>query len=287
MTYRMDAPPSSLAEAPESPVEGYAPGLSAIDVSAAYGKKLVVDRVSFAIPVGRLTALVGPNGSGKSTLLSTIARLLKPAGGRVLLDGKSIHQLPTKAVARRLGILPQNPLLPEGLSVFDLVARGRYPHQGLLRQWSTADAVAVEDALRMTNTLALADHQVDRLSGGQRQRCWIAMALAQQTDTILLDEPIAFLDLRYQVEILDLLHDLTRHHGRTVVAVLHDLNFAVSYADMVIFLKEGTVRRTITDPRACSSALIKDVFGIDVHVAAHPQTGHPLFVPLRGGESSS
>lgn len=263
--------------------EGGAADLVVAEASIAYGRTLIVDGVSFGVPAGRMTALVGPNGSGKSTLLSAMARLLTPAGGSILLDGTSIHQMPTKMVARRLGILPQNPLLPEGLTVFDLVSRGRYPHQGLLRQWSPADQSAVEKALAMTGTIEFADQPVDRLSGGQRQRCWIAMAIAQETDIILLDEPTTYLDLRYQVEILDLLQDLTRRHGRTVVAVLHDLNFALHYADTVLFLKDGRVRGSITDRQACTPALINDVFEIDVVMATHPQTGYPLFVPSCGG----
>lgn len=266
-----------------SPPHGTPVGLSAVDLVAGYGAERIVKGVCLDIAPGRLTALVGPNGSGKSTLLATMARLMKPLGGSVLLDGASIHHLPTKAVARRLGLLPQNPVLPEGLTVFDLVARGRYPHQGLLRHWSEADEAAVETALHLTGTHDFADTPVDRLSGGQRQRCWIAMALAQETQTILLDEPTSFLDLRYQVEILDLLHGLTRNHGRTVVAVLHDLNFAVSYADHVVFLKDGSIRGRVAAGEACRPELIREVFDIEVLVTAHPQTGQPLFVPVRGG----
>jgi len=208
-------------------------------LSAGYGQTLIVDDINLTIPTGKMTVLAGANGSGKSTLLSTIARMLKPLGGCVRLDGQAIHQMPTKAVSRQLGILPQSPLTPEGLTVFELVSRGRYPWQGLMRQWSEADELAVEEALRLTGTAEFAHLPVDSLSGGQRQRCWIAMVLAQQTATILLDEPTTWLDLRYQVDILELLQTLTREHGRTVVTVLHDLNFAVNYADLLVFLKQG------------------------------------------------
>ncbi|GGF68786.1 ABC transporter [Azorhizobium oxalatiphilum] len=260
--------------------------LAAEDLAAGYGRHAVLDGVSLDVAAGRFTALVGPNGSGKSTLLSAMSRLLAPMRGVVTLDGKAIHRMPTKALARELGILPQNPLQPEGLSVFDLVSRGRYPHQGLLRQWSDADEAAVERAMRLTGTLEFARRPVDDLSGGQRQRCWIAMAIAQETQTILLDEPTAFLDLRYQVEILDLLHDLTLNHGRTIVAVLHDLNLAVSYADTVVFLKDGAIRGTASPPADCTPALIRDVFGIEVLMVPHPETGGPVFIPRRGGDTA-
>ena len=186
------------------------PGLVLENLSAGYQKKIIVDDISLAIPQQKMTVLVGANGCGKSTLLSTIARLLQPLGGAAILDGKAIHEQPTKAVARKLGILPQSPLLPEGLTVFELVSRGRFPWQNFMRQWSDEDELAVEEALRLTGTAEFAHMPVESLSGGQRQRCWIAMALAQQTPYILLDEPTTFLDLRYQVEILELLHTLTR-----------------------------------------------------------------------------
>ncbi|UDQ80966.1 ABC transporter ATP-binding protein [Erwinia rhapontici] len=250
-------------------------------LSAGYGKKIIVDGVSLTIEHGKMTVLVGANGSGKSTLLTTIARMLAPLDGCVRLDGKIIHDQPTKAVARQLGMLPQSPLLPDGLTVFELVSRGRYPWQNFMRQWSTEDEEAVHDALRMTGTLEFAHLPVDSLSGGQRQRCWIAMALAQQTATILLDEPTTFLDLRYQVDILELLHDLTRLHGRTVVVVLHDLNFAVNYADTVVFLRQGRLEGVIRQGEHCTPALIKAVFDVDVQMSVNPLTGKPFFMPFR------
>lgn len=250
-------------------------------LSAGYGKQIIVDDISLTIPAKKMTVLVGANGSGKSTLLTTIARMLAPLGGSVMLDGKSIHQQPTKAVARQLGMLPQSPLLPEGLTVFELVSRGRYPWQNFMRQWSDADEAAVEQALQLTGTAEFAHLPVDSLSGGQRQRCWIAMALAQQTQTILLDEPTTFLDLRYQVEILELLHDLTRLHGRTVVVVLHDLNFAVNYADMLVFMKQGRLLGVTGENENCTPEMIKAAFDVDVQMSINPLTQKPFFMPFR------
>ena len=256
-------------------------GIELDRLSAGYGKQIIVDDISLTIPAKKMTVLVGANGSGKSTLLTTIARMLTPLGGSVLLDGKSIHQQPTKAVARQLGMLPQSPLLPEGLTVFELVSRGRYPWQNFMRQWSDADEAAVEQALQLTGTAEFAHLSVDSLSGGQRQRCWIAMALAQQTQTILLDEPTTFLDLRYQVEILELLHDLTRLHGRTVVVVLHDLNFAVNYADMLVFMKQGRLLGVTGEDEHCTPEMIKAAFDVDVQMSINPLTQKPFFMPFR------
>jgi len=263
------------------------PGLVLENLSAGYHKKIIVDDISLTIPQQKMTVLVGANGCGKSTLLSTLARLLHPLGGRAVLDGKSIHAQPTRDVARQLGILPQSPILPEGLTVFELVSRGRFPWQSFMRQWSEEDERAVEEALRLTGTAAFADLPVESLSGGQRQRCWIAMALAQQTPYILLDEPTTFLDLRYQVEILELLHDLTRHHGRTVVVVLHDLNFAVNYGDSLVFLRHGKVEGVLHEGDTCTPELIKAVFDVDVHMSTNPMTGKPFFMPFRQASRAS
>ena len=257
-----------------------APRLAVEALRAGWGHRIVVDEVSFTVAAGRMTALIGPNGSGKSTLLSAMARLLKPLGGAVHLDGRSIHHLPTRALARDLGILPQSPLVPDGLTAFDLVSRGRYPHQGFLSQWNERDDAAVEAAMRLTGTLDFARTPVEALSGGQRQRCWIAMAMAQETRVILLDEPTTFLDLRYQVEVLDLLRRLTREHGRTVVAVLHDLNMALAYADTVLGLKDGRIRAQVEDGIGLSPAQIADLFGVEVVAVANPRTGKPVFIPL-------
>ena len=255
-------------------------GIVADRLCAGYGRQVVVDGVSLTIPPGKMTVLAGPNGCGKSTLLSTIARLLAPLGGSARLDGKAIHSQPTRDIARRLGMLPQTPLLPDGLTVFELVARGRYPWQGFMRQWSDADQQAVAEALRLTDTDALAHLPVESLSGGQRQRCWIAMALAQQTEIILLDEPTTYLDLRYQVEILELLQTLTREHGRTVVVVLHDMNFAVNYADRLVFLKAGRLHAVVAEGETCSAELIEAVFDVQVQTAINPLTQKPFFIPF-------
>ena len=257
------------------------PGLVLENLSAGYQTKIIVDDISLAIPRQKMTVLVGANGCGKSTLLSTIARLLQPLGGAALLDGKAIHEQPTRAVARQLGILPQSPLLPEGLTVFELVSRGRFPWQNFMRQWSDEDEQAVEEALHLTGTAEFAHQPVESLSGGQRQRCWIAMALAQQTPYILLDEPTTFLDLRYQVEILELLHN------RTVVVVLHDLNFAVNYGDSLVFLRQGKVEGVLHEGDVCTPELIKAVFDVDVHMSVNPLTGKPFFMPFRQAAEKS
>lgn len=261
-------------------------GLQVENLRAGYQKKIIIDDISLSLPPGKMTILAGANGSGKSTLLNSIARMITPHAGQVILDGKAIHQQPARQVARQLGILPQTPLLPEGLTVAELISRGRFPWQGFLRQWSEADEQAVTEAMRLTGTESLAHQQVESLSGGQRQRCWIAMTLAQQTPTILLDEPTTFLDLRYQVEILELLRDLTRYHNRTVIMVLHDLNFAVNYADTLVFLKQGKLCAITDDPATCTPALIQSVFDLDVQMSVNPHTGKPFFMPFPAMKSS-
>lgn len=259
--------------------------LDARALSAAYGASVVLHDVSLLVPQRRLTVLAGPNGSGKSTLLSLLARILKPAHGAVLLDGRDITTIPTREIARRLGLLPQTPLVPEGITVYDLVSRGRYPHQGFFRQWSQSDETAVEQALSATSLTDLAGRAVDSLSGGQRQRAFIAMTLAQETPVILLDEPTTFLDLRYQNEVMDLIGRLTGEFGRTVVAVLHDLNAAFQYADRIVFMKAGRIHTVVDDLQTCSEDLIRDVFETTVTRLDHPVTGRPAFlaVPRCGG----
>ena len=254
------------------------PGLVLENLSAGYQKKIIVDDISLAIPQQKMTVLVGANGCGKSTLLRTFNKMysLYP---EQRAEGEIIQ--PTKDLARQLGILPQSPLLPEGLTVFELVSRGRFPWQNVMRQWSDEDELAVEEALRLTGTAEFAHMPVESLSGGQRQRIWIAMALAQDTKVLFLDEPTTYLDLRYQVEILELLHALTRQHGRTVVVVLHDLNFAVNYGDSLVFLRQGKVEGVLHEGDACTPELIKTVFDVDVHMSINPLTGKPFFMPFR------
>lgn len=258
--------------------------LEARTIEAGYGANTVLHDVSLLVPERRLTVLAGPNGSGKSTLLSLLSRVLKPTRGTVLLDGEAMAALPTRAVAKRLGLLPQAPLVPENISVYDLVSRGRYPHQGFFKQWTDADEAAVGRALAATTLTALAGRAVDSLSGGQRQRAFIAMTLAQETPVILLDEPTTFLDLRYQNEVMDLVGSLTHEHGRTVVTVLHDLNAALQYADRIVFLKAGRIHTVVEDLDACTESLIGDVFEAGVTRLTHPVTGKPAFLAVPSGK---
>lgn len=253
--------------------------LDADELSVAYGDTEVVHHLSLRVPDARVTAIVGANASGKSTLLRALARLLRPASGVVLLDGADIHRVPTRQVATKVGILPQSPQAPDGLSVEDLVARGRYAHQGWLRQWSKADETAVEAALAATRMEELAGRAVDSLSGGQRQRAWIAMVLAQQSEILLLDEPTTYLDMAHQTEVLDLLADLNEQTGRTVVLVLHDLNQACRYAHHLLALREGVIVAEGSPAQVVDEAMVKDVFGLDCLIIPDPVTGTPLCVP--------
>jgi iron complex transport system ATP-binding protein len=254
-------------------------GLCARSVTVGYGAEPVVRDLSLTIGDGRVTTIVGPNGCGKSTLLRTMARLLKPTSGEVLLDGRSVHQIATRDVARRMALLPQTPVAPDGLLVRDLVGRGRHPHQRWFSQWSPEDESIVESALAMTDTSDLRDRPIDELSGGQRQRAWIAMTLAQDTEVLLLDEPTTYLDLAHQVEVLDLVTRLNRQRGRTVVMVLHDLNLAARYSDTIVVMKDGVVV-TEGDPASVfTAALLRETFGLEAHVLPDPGTGLPIIVP--------
>ncbi|ABG03390.1 ABC transporter related [Rubrobacter xylanophilus DSM 9941] len=261
-------------EAPAGPAKLRAEGLV-----LGYDEATVIDGLEVEVPPGRITSVVGPNGCGKSTLLRSLARLLRPRGGGVYLDGKEIFSLPTREVARRLGILPQSPEAPEGLTVRELAAQGRYPHQSWLSQWSASDERAVERALQKTGMLPLADRPLDTLSGGQRQRAWISMALAQETETLLLDEPTTFLDLAHQLEVLQLLGRLNAEEGRTVVMVLHDLNNAARYSHHVIALHDGGVYAAGPPEEVVTPELLRDVFHVEADVVADPRTGLPLCVP--------
>ncbi|MCT9079533.1 ABC transporter ATP-binding protein [Streptomyces fulvoviolaceus] len=259
---------------------GEGPDLRAEGLRLAYDDRIVVDDLDLAIPPGRITAVVGANACGKSTLLRALARLLTPKAGTVLLDGRSVHSIPTRTLAQQLGILPQSPLAPEGLTVIDLVGRGRSPHQTWWRQWSSADEQAVNAALRATSMTDLAHRAVDELSGGQRQRAWIAMAVAQDTPVMLLDEPTTYLDLAHQIDVLDLITDLNRHQGRTVVMVLHDLNQACRYADHVIAMKAGRIAAEGTPAEVVTAATVEDVFGLRCVVGEDPVSGTPMVVPM-------
>jgi iron complex transport system ATP-binding protein len=249
-------------------------------LTLGYGDRNVIEHLDLTVPPGKVTAIVGANACGKSTLLRSMSRLLAPRGGRVVLDGKEVHRTPAKQLARTLGLLPQSPIAPEGITVADLVGRGRHPHQGILSRWSTEDDVAVAAALDATETSELADRHVDELSGGQRQRVWIAMALAQQTDLLLLDEPTTFLDVSHQIEVLDLLTDLNRSRGTTIVMVLHDLNLAARYADHLIALAGGRLHAAGTPHEVLTEATVRAVFGLQNQVITDPTSGKPLMLPI-------
>ena len=255
--------------------------LSARGVALGYGDRPIVDGLDLAVPDGSFTVIVGANGSGKSTLLRGLARLLRPGAGEVVLDGKAIHDHSSKEVARRLGLLPQAQVAPDAIGVADLVARGRYPHQSLLRQWTAADAEAVRRALELTDTTGLADRGFDELSGGQRQRVWLAMALAQETGILLLDEPTTYLDIAHQVEVLELCERLRRERGCTLVAVLHDLNLAARYATHLVAMKDGRIVTEGDPADIVTPELVDEVFGLACRVIADPETGTPLVVPRR------
>ncbi|GEK79294.1 ABC transporter ATP-binding protein [Agrococcus baldri] len=266
----------------EQSAAGHGERLRAEDVTLAYERRVVAERLSVGIPDGSFTVIVGPNACGKSTLLRALARLLRPQAGKVLLDGRSIAAYPTKEAARRVGLLPQSSLAPEGISVADLVARGRYPHQTLLRQWSERDRAAVELAMARTDVTSLAEVPVDELSGGQRQRAWVAMALAQETPILLLDEPTTYLDVAHQIELLDLFAEL-HDAGGTLVAVLHDLNHAARYATHLIAMRDGRVVAEGPPREIVTAELVERVFGIGCVVIDDPLTGAPLVVPRSGG----
>ena len=249
------------------------------DLSLGYGGDDVVHHLDVEIPAGRITMIVGANACGKSTLLRGLARLLRPTGGEVVLDGTSLRELRSLDIAKVIGLLPQSPVAPDSITVADLVGRGRYPHQGWFRQWTSADEVAVQAALEATDTVDLAGRPLAELSGGQRQRVWVAMALAQDTDLLLLDEPTTFLDINHQVELLDLLTDLNRQRGTTIVIVLHDLNLACRYADHIIAMKQGTIVVEGPPRAVIDAAVVTDVFGLACEVAPDPLTGAPMVLP--------
>lgn len=254
--------------------------LVARDLAAAYGEAKVLHGLDLDLPPGKITVIVGANASGKSTLLRALSRLLVPSRGEVLLDGQSIHRMPTRALARRVGLLPQSPIAPEGITVDDLVRRGRHPHSTMFSRWTPADEEAVMGALNATRTTDLADRPVDELSGGQRQRVWIAMALAQQTGILLLDEPTTFLDINHQVEILDLLVDLNQSRGTTIVMVLHDLNLGLRYADHLIALADGRVHVCGSPDVVLTQDMVQAVFGLRSRILIDPTSGRPIMLPI-------
>ncbi|MCW2844849.1 MAG: cobalamin/Fe(3+)-siderophore transporter ATP-binding protein [Nocardioides sp.] len=261
--------------------------LGAENVTVGYGARPVVTDLTFDVPDGQVTSIIGPNGCGKSTLLRTLARLLKPTSGHVRLDGGRIADLHTRDISQRLALLPQSPVAPEGLLVRDLVGRGRHPHQRWFSQWSREDEAVVESALELTDTTGLRDRPLDQLSGGQRQRAWIAMTLAQDTELLLLDEPTTYLDLAHQVEVLDLVTRLNRERGRTVVMVLHDLNLAARYSDVVVVMKDGVVVTQGRPGAVLTTGLLADVFGLDADVLDDPRTGLPIVVPTSSAATAA
>ncbi|MCG9893020.1 MAG: ABC transporter ATP-binding protein [Thermosynechococcaceae cyanobacterium MS004] len=250
------------------------------NLTLSYEKTAIVQDLSLVIPSGQITALVGANGCGKSTLLKGLARLLTPTHGTVYLDGKSIAQRSTKAVAQRLGLLTQNPTAPEGLTVKDLVVQGRYPYQNWRQQWSTQDEAFVQKALETTDLVDFGDRPLETLSGGQRQRAWIAMALAQNTEILLLDEPTTFLDLAHQIEVLDLLQDLNQQQGSTIVMVLHDLNHACRYADHLVAIQGGRIFAAGAPSTVITEEVVQAVFNLPCRIYPDPITGTPLCIPI-------
>ncbi|PRX38756.1 iron complex transport system ATP-binding protein [Planifilum fimeticola] len=252
-------------------------------LTLAYGDQVVIENLDHCFPKGKISVLIGSNGSGKSTLLRSLARLLKPREGSVILDGKAITTMSTKAVAREMALLPQSPECPEGLTVLQLVKQGRYPYQNWMQQWSNEDERAVKKALKTTNLEGFEERPVDSLSGGQRQRVWIAMVLAQETDTILLDEPTTYLDLSHQLDILDLLYELNRNEGRTIIMVLHDLNLSARYADNMVVVHDKTVFAHGKPDSIITPELVKKVFGIECLVMKDPVYGKPLCIPCGKG----
>lgn len=250
------------------------------DVSVGYGERTVLDTLNVDIKRGAVTSIVGPNGCGKSTLLRTMSRLLNPTKGEIVLDGKSIHDIPTRKLATQLGLLPQTPIAPDGIVVADLVGRGRTPHQGILGRWSQQDYDIVAEALEITGISDLAERSIDELSGGQRQRVWIAMALAQRTDTLLLDEPTTYLDVKHQLDVLDLLTELNRDRGTTIVMVLHDLNLAARYSDELVAVSGGKVFAHGHPREVITKENVKSVFGIDSVIITDPVSDQPAVMPI-------
>ncbi|WP_096190179.1 ABC transporter ATP-binding protein [Evansella halocellulosilytica] len=261
--------------------------LQAKDLTFSYEEHPILNDLSIDIPEGQITVFIGGNGCGKSTLLRTMARLLRPIKGAVLLKGEEIFRLKTKEVARKMSILPQGPIAPEGLTVEQLVRQGRYPHQTWLKQWSLEDETMVAKALAATNMSGLANQSVDSLSGGQRQRAWIAMTLAQGASTLLLDEPTTYLDMTHQIDVLDLLYDLNKTEGRTIVIVLHDVNLASRYAHHLVAIQDQTVYAKGKPEDIMDEELIQRVFGLNCRIVEDPLFGTPMVIPHGKGRKTN
>ncbi|MDN2662336.1 ABC transporter ATP-binding protein [Psychromonas sp. 14N.309.X.WAT.B.A12] len=260
--------------------------LSTKSVTLAYEDNVIAKDLTVDIPQGKFTVIVGPNGCGKSTLLRSLSRLLVPQSGEILLNGENIHHQSTREVAKKLGLLPQSAIAPDGIKVIDLVSRGRFPHQKWFQPWSEADQQAVELAMQATGVIDFAEFNVDQLSGGQRQRVWVAMALAQETSLLLLDEPTTYLDIAHQIELMDLFQDLNQIQGHTLVAVLHDLNHACRYADHLIMIKAGEIIATGSPNEIVTEALIEQVFGLSCLILSDPISNTPLIIP-RGRKTAN
>jgi iron complex transport system ATP-binding protein len=255
--------------------------LVASGLTAGYDNTEILHALDLTIPPGKITVIVGANACGKSTFLRTLSRLIAPSKGQVLLDGKSIHRTPSRDLARTLGLLPQSPIAPEGITVADLVSRGRHPHQSLFSRWTRQDDEAVDRALEATKTFDLAERPIDELSGGQRQRAWISMALAQGTDLLLLDEPTTYLDLSHQIDVLELVARLHAERGRTVVVVLHDLNLAARYAQRLVAMDDGALVASGTPEEVLTEQLLANVFDLEARIVPDPVAGTPMVVPVR------
>ncbi len=268
----------SMSEAPTT--QSSSDRLEALNINVSYGDRQIIKDLSLRVPDGKFTVIVGPNACGKSTLLRALARIIRPDKGSVILDGKQIERVPAREVARILGLLPQSSIAPNGIAVADLVARGRYPHQTFLQRWTEADDKAVNWAMQTARVDDLAARAVDELSGGQRQRVWIAMVLAQETPLLLLDEPTTFLDIAHQIELLNLLRNLNRRQGNTIVAVLHDLNQACRYADHIVAMRQGHIVAEGNPRDIMTAELVETVFGLPCVVIDDPITGDPMVVPL-------
>lgn len=254
--------------------------LQAHDVRLAYGDRTIASNLSVAITPGKITSIIGPNGCGKSTLLKALARLLKPQAGHVFYAGKALIEWNSKELAQNLGLLPQSPLAPEGIAVADLVGRGRTPYQGMLGRWSKQDYDAVAHAMNVTGIAELAERGIEELSGGQRQRVWIAMALAQETDVLLLDEPTTYLDVAHQLDVLDLLKDLNADRGTTIVMVLHDLNLAAHYSDHLIAMRDGALVTSGAPAEVVTEKNVKEIFHLNSSVISDPVSGSPMVIPI-------
>lgn len=255
-------------------------GLRAENLSLGYDGPDIIQNLSLTIPDARVTSIIGPNGCGKSTLLRGLGRLLAPRSGQVILDGLPLARQSTRQIATRISVLPQTPTAPSGLTVGDLVSRGRHPRQKWYQQFSSADQSVVEDALQATDIAELADSSLEDLSGGQRQRAWISMTLAQQTGILLLDEPTTYLDLAHQVDVLELVRVLNRRHSRTIVMVLHDISLAARYSDHIVAMKDGRIVAQGTPAEVVTPERLRDVFGLEAHVVREPTDGRPHVIPL-------